>query len=168
MHVRTLFLIVAECLLEVLCIALAHTGEDPFGPRSDVDSAGWVPFGVVTAPVPASASSRPAVPWADTVLYETHVRDLTMRHPEVPEALPEEDEEEEDQPGGSVDAVGSDEDDAEDMIEEGDIRGALEVFREWANERAPWISRLFSRRVKVDENLSNEDGSTIVDPEREI
>jgi isoamylase len=70
-----------------LAAALAHSGEDPFGPRSDVDSAGAVPFGVVTAPVPPSASSRPAVPWADTVLYETHVRDLTMRHPEVPDAL---------------------------------------------------------------------------------
>ena len=70
-----------------LAAALAHTGEDPFGPRSDVDSAGSVPFGVVTAPVAPSSSPRPGVPWADTVLYETHVRDLTMRHPEVSAGL---------------------------------------------------------------------------------
>ena len=70
-----------------LAAALAHTGEDPFGPRSAVDSAGSVPFGVVTGAMPPSSSPRPAVPWADTVLYETHVRDLTMRHPEVPDAL---------------------------------------------------------------------------------
>ena len=29
----------------------------------------------------------PAIPWHDTVIYEAHVRGLTMRHPEVPEAL---------------------------------------------------------------------------------
>lgn len=27
------------------------------------------------------------VPWSDTVIYETHVRGYTMRHPDVPEAL---------------------------------------------------------------------------------
>ena len=70
-----------------LAAALAHTGEDPFAPRSGVDSAGSVPFGVVTGARPPSSSPRPAVPWADTVLYETHVRDLTMRHPDVPDAL---------------------------------------------------------------------------------
>jgi isoamylase len=66
---------------------LAHVGDDPFGPRSDVDSAGSVPFAVATATVPPSSSGRPGVPWPDTVIYETHVRDLTMRHPEVPAAL---------------------------------------------------------------------------------
>ena len=29
----------------------------------------------------------PAVPWRDTIVYEAHVRGLTRRHPEVPEAL---------------------------------------------------------------------------------
>ncbi len=70
-----------------LAAALAHTGDDPFGPRSDVDSAGSVPFGVVPSPVAPVATDRPGVPWRDTVVYETHVRDLTMRRPEVPAAL---------------------------------------------------------------------------------
>ncbi|MEO8807562.1 MAG: glycogen debranching protein GlgX [Burkholderiaceae bacterium] len=30
---------------------------------------------------------RPAVPWHETVIYEAHVRGLTMRHPGVPEPL---------------------------------------------------------------------------------
>ena len=30
---------------------------------------------------------RPNIPWEKTVLYETHVRGFTMRHPAVPEAL---------------------------------------------------------------------------------
>ena len=29
----------------------------------------------------------PRTPWADTVIYETHVRGITMRHPDVPEEL---------------------------------------------------------------------------------
>ncbi|NMO91240.1 glycogen debranching protein GlgX [Actinomycetospora sp. TBRC 11914] len=70
-----------------LSAALAHAGDDPFGPRSGVDSAGSVPFAVATGPVAPAAVERPAVPWRDTVLYETHVRDLTMRHPEVPPEL---------------------------------------------------------------------------------
>ncbi len=30
---------------------------------------------------------RPEIPWADTVIYEMHVRGFTMRHPDVPPAL---------------------------------------------------------------------------------
>ena len=30
---------------------------------------------------------RPQVPWAQTVIYETHIRNLTKRHPEIPEGL---------------------------------------------------------------------------------
>lgn len=32
-------------------------------------------------------SSRPRRPYADTVIYEVHVKAFTMRHPEVPPAL---------------------------------------------------------------------------------
>ncbi|MCD2196988.1 glycogen debranching protein GlgX [Actinomycetospora endophytica] len=70
-----------------LAAAVSHVGDDPFGARSDVDSAGSVPFGVVAAPTSFGPVERPTVPWRDTVVYETHVRDLTMRHPEVPAAL---------------------------------------------------------------------------------
>ena len=54
----------------------------------DRDSRAHVPHAVVVddrfeaAPVP-----RPEVPWADTVIYEAHVRGLTMRLPGVPDDL---------------------------------------------------------------------------------
>src|SRR5918995_1547971 len=31
---------------------------------------------------------RPRVPWPQTLIYETHVRGMTMRHPDVPSPLP--------------------------------------------------------------------------------
>ncbi|TFI58751.1 glycogen debranching protein GlgX [Sphingomonas parva] len=61
------------------------------------DSAPFMPKAIVTeAPERAngkdSGGERPAlgrafVPWAETVLYELHVRGFTMRHGEVPEAV---------------------------------------------------------------------------------
>ncbi|MFP5335608.1 MAG: glycogen debranching protein GlgX [Actinomycetes bacterium] len=51
------------------------------------DSAACVPHGVLVAPVGADPADRPRVPWADTVVYEAHVRGLTMRHPDVPVEL---------------------------------------------------------------------------------
>ncbi len=35
----------------------------------------------------ASITPGPHIPWADTVLYEAHVKGLTQRHPDVPTAL---------------------------------------------------------------------------------
>jgi isoamylase len=57
-------------------------------PRGDLsfdtrDSAFAVPKAVVMADLPAMPDRRPHVPWADTVIYEAHVRGLTMRHPQV-------------------------------------------------------------------------------------
>ncbi|WP_432541403.1 glycogen debranching protein GlgX [Kineococcus sp. SYSU DK002] len=53
------------------------------------DSAPHVPRGVVVAPLPADLrvgeDERPRVPWADTVVYEAHVRGLTRRLAAVPE-----------------------------------------------------------------------------------
>ncbi|WP_380170056.1 glycogen debranching protein GlgX [Kineococcus sp. DHX-1] len=55
------------------------------------DSAPHVPLGVVLGELPQElrvrADERPRVPWADTVVYEAHVRGLTQRHPGVPEEL---------------------------------------------------------------------------------
>jgi len=56
--------------------------------REDTDSAPAMPKSVV-------ADQRydwgedvwPGTPWSETVIYETHVRGLTMRHPDVPEEL---------------------------------------------------------------------------------
>ena len=70
-----------------------HTvGEDLRGDLAVADprdSAPHVPRGVVLAPMPAELrvgeDERPRTPWADTVLYEAHVRGLTRRFPGVPE-----------------------------------------------------------------------------------
>ena len=56
--------------------------------RDDRDSAPYVPRSVVVDPAFDWAGDvRPATPWSGTVLYETHVRGFTRRHPKVPEQL---------------------------------------------------------------------------------
>ncbi|MEJ5944824.1 glycogen debranching protein GlgX [Pseudokineococcus basanitobsidens] len=55
--------------------------------RSSGDSAPWAPHGVVLPPRRAEGAVRPRTPWRDTVVYEAHVRGLTMRHPDVPPEL---------------------------------------------------------------------------------
>ncbi len=52
------------------------------------NSARGVPKGIVLdAAFDWQADRPPDVPWSDTVIYETHVKGLTMRHPDVPEEL---------------------------------------------------------------------------------
>ena len=54
----------------------------------ETDSAAGVPKSVVVDDSFDWQGDRsPRVPWHETVIYETHVRGLTMRHPEVPEEL---------------------------------------------------------------------------------
>lgn len=69
---------------------------DPYGPPDPRDSVAHVPHGVVLDRRPGHrgagdavdpAANRPHVPWRDTVVYEGHVRGLTLRHPDVPEEL---------------------------------------------------------------------------------
>ncbi len=61
-------------------------------PRADLsfdrrDSAADVPKSVVTSEqFDWGADRAPRVAWADTVIYETHLRGLTMRLPGIPEA----------------------------------------------------------------------------------
>ncbi|RZD88246.1 glycogen debranching enzyme GlgX [Streptomyces albidoflavus] len=58
--------------------------------RDDRDSAPYVPKGVVVqddGPDEWRDDVRPKTPWADTVIYELHVRGFTMRHPDIPEEL---------------------------------------------------------------------------------
>ncbi len=58
---------------------------DPDGAPSLLDSAPFVPKGVVTSPFFDWADDRhPRTPWHETVVYEAHVKGLTRRHPEVP------------------------------------------------------------------------------------
>ncbi|MFJ6936574.1 glycogen debranching protein GlgX [Streptomyces sp. NPDC101132] len=56
--------------------------------RDDRDSGPYVPKGVVVHDDDDwSDDVRPKTPWADSVIYELHVRGFTMRHPEVPPEL---------------------------------------------------------------------------------
>ena len=51
------------------------------------DSAGGLPKCIVVESAFTWADDRPPrTPWSDTVLYECHVKGMTMRHPEVPGA----------------------------------------------------------------------------------
>jgi glycogen operon protein len=62
----------------------APTDEEP----SELDSEHAMPRSVVIDPFfPWGEDRSPRTSWADTVIYETHVRGFTMRHPEVPADL---------------------------------------------------------------------------------
>jgi glycogen operon protein len=55
---------------------------------SELDSADHMPHSVVVDDsFDWGGEQRPDVPWSDTLIYETHVRGFTMRHPLIPEAL---------------------------------------------------------------------------------
>lgn len=56
--------------------------------RDDRDSAPYVPKGVVVHDDDDwSDDHRPKTPWADSVIYELHVRGFTRLHPGIPEEL---------------------------------------------------------------------------------
>ncbi len=55
---------------------------------SDQDSAPCMPRSVVVDPYfPWGEDPRPNTSWANTVIYEAHVRGFTKRHPDIPENL---------------------------------------------------------------------------------
>lgn len=64
---------------------------DPYGPASTIDSARFVPHAVVvdtrdlTSPDPTT--NRPWVPWSTSVVYEAHVRGLTLLNDRLPPEL---------------------------------------------------------------------------------
>ncbi|HJL14293.1 MAG TPA: glycogen debranching protein GlgX [Sandaracinaceae bacterium LLY-WYZ-13_1] len=59
-------------------------GEDADLTFSEADDAAYAPLGMVIEPgFEWGDDRRPEVPWEHTVIYETHVRGLTMRHPDV-------------------------------------------------------------------------------------
>ncbi len=65
-------------------------GYDPADPDrpSAIDSAPCVPRSLVVAPGSAvSGGTRPRYHYAETILYEVHVKGFTARHPDVPESL---------------------------------------------------------------------------------
>ncbi|GHH53417.1 glycogen debranching protein GlgX [Streptomyces candidus] len=56
--------------------------------RDERDSAPYVPKGVVVHDDDDWVDDRrPKTPWADSVIYELHVRGFTMRHPDIPPEL---------------------------------------------------------------------------------
>ncbi|TVL94542.1 glycogen debranching enzyme GlgX [Streptomyces sp. SAJ15] len=61
--------------------------------RDERDSAPYVPKGVVVHDEPSDGPDewmddrRPKTPWADSVIYELHVRGFTRRHPDIPPEL---------------------------------------------------------------------------------
>ncbi|WP_327044319.1 glycogen debranching protein GlgX [Microbispora sp. NBC_01189] len=56
--------------------------------RDDSDSAAYVPRSVVVNPFFGWGHDRPpATPYHDTVLYEAHVRGLTITHPKIPDRI---------------------------------------------------------------------------------
>ncbi|MFI7587842.1 glycogen debranching protein GlgX [Spongisporangium articulatum] len=68
-----------------------HTVDEQFEGNHRVmderDSAPFAAHGVVTNAPKHRHSTKPHVPWRDTVVYEAHVRGLTKRLPDVPEEL---------------------------------------------------------------------------------
>jgi len=66
---------------------LGQDATDP-GKPSTLDSAGHVPRSLVTDPdFTWHDDQRPWYRYADTVLYEIHVKGFTMRHPDIPPEL---------------------------------------------------------------------------------
>jgi glycogen operon protein len=62
--------------------------EDADFEPDDEDDAYVVPKSVVTDDAfDWQGDHRPNIPWADTIIYETHVKGFTMRHPDVREDL---------------------------------------------------------------------------------
>jgi isoamylase len=65
-----------------------HYFRGPEGVRNDFDSAPYVPRSVVVDPGFDWGDDKPLrTPWNMTVIYETHVRGLTIRHPGIPPGL---------------------------------------------------------------------------------
>ena len=70
----------------------SHTADDGFAGDPGVidrrDSSAVAPWGVVVDDDFAWGVDRPPrTPWEDTVIYEAHVKGLTMRHPGVPHEI---------------------------------------------------------------------------------
>lgn len=65
-----------------------YSRSDPIDSWSEDDSLNDVPKSVVIDSQFEWENDRhPRRPWSQTIIYETHVKELTLRHPDVPEML---------------------------------------------------------------------------------
>ncbi len=71
---------------ELFGYQLGHAEQDvTFDER---DSAAFAPLGmVIDGGFDWEGEERPSVPWHETVIYEAHVRGMTMLHPEIPQEI---------------------------------------------------------------------------------
>jgi isoamylase len=61
---------------------------DPDGSRNDLDDGPFIPKSVVINPFfDWGNDHHPRTPWYRTIVYETHVKGFTKRHPDIPEHL---------------------------------------------------------------------------------
>ncbi|HKJ23039.1 MAG TPA: glycogen debranching protein GlgX [Gammaproteobacteria bacterium] len=65
---------------------VGHKREDLSFDRRD-NAAGMPKCRVVDTAFTWGEDPRPKVPWHETIIYETHVKGFTQRHPDVPESL---------------------------------------------------------------------------------
>ena len=66
----------------------SHFFNNPNGPPNDMDSAPFVPKSVVINPYFDWSNDRhPRTPSHETIVYETHVKGFSIKHPDVPEEL---------------------------------------------------------------------------------
>ncbi len=77
----------AKALDRKFVLDAAMFGETPDGARDPADSAPVVPKGIATVAARSAATDRPRVAWADTIVYELHIRGFTELHPDVPPAI---------------------------------------------------------------------------------
>lgn len=81
----------AKCLARTDGLDDRHFGYPLDAPGEDLeidkrDSADVAPLSlVVDTSFPWNNDRRPNTPWNQTIIYETHVKGLTARHPEIPE-----------------------------------------------------------------------------------
>lgn len=57
------------------------------GPQRGVDTGPFAPKGIVLEPMPASGTPKPTRAFKEEIIYEVHVRGLTMNDPSIPAPL---------------------------------------------------------------------------------
>ncbi len=62
--------------------------DQPDQPPNTQDSAAYAPLAkVINTSFDWGDDRPPAIPWEETIIYETHVKGMTQQHPDIPEEL---------------------------------------------------------------------------------